>query len=296
MENAPCCRTLQRSLESGGLITPHTSDHVPGKAPRPHSGGGPGGKGKSQSANSSSMILWALAQVVRRQAAPLKSPATKSTFSSSITARMVNSNFLPMPRFLALLLLMWRDITVHDSGPLGGCRLKEARESTSCMTQPESPSRTFVRQIIPVIVEVDGCDLDIGKESVLVEENRASSVVGHVEPVREKLVVNILNCFLQRDDVPFLGNLLLDGSFPSTSGSWIPVVDAESFLCSREVGHAVVEVIFLRRDVMFSSGCFAELCTCFSNVNNVAFQDSFIVCLHPRSEAVSYEGDVFLVT
>ena len=80
-----------------------------------------------------------------------------------------------------------------------------------------------------VIVKVDGCDLDVGKECVLVEKHCASSVVGHVEPVREKLMVDILNCFLQRDDVPFPRNLLLDGSFPSTSGSWVPVVDAESF-------------------------------------------------------------------
>ena len=48
-----------------------------------------------------------------------------------------------------------------------------------------------------VNVEEDGCDLDIGEESVLVEEHCASCVVGHVEPVREKLVVNILNHFLK---------------------------------------------------------------------------------------------------
>ena len=126
-------------------------------------------------------------------------------------------------------------------------------------------------------MEVGGCDLDIGKEGVLVEKYCASNVVGHVEPVREKLVVNILNCFLQRDDVPFPRNLLLDGSFPSTPGSWIPVVDAESFLLCQTVGQAVVEVIFLRRSVMPSSGCFAELCTCFSNVDNVAFQDSNLI-------------------
>ena len=52
-------------------------------------------------------------------------------------------------------------------------------------------------------MKVDGCDIDIGKESVLVEKHCASSVVSHVEPVREELVVDILNCFLQRDDVPF---------------------------------------------------------------------------------------------
>ena len=50
----------------------------------------------SQSAKASLMMLRALTLVVRRQAAPLKSLATKSTFSSNM-----DSNFLPMPRFLA---------------------------------------------------------------------------------------------------------------------------------------------------------------------------------------------------
>ena len=122
------------------LRNAQTSAHSPGTAPGPHNGGKPGGKGKSQSTKASSMVLRMLALVARRQAAPLKSPATRSTFSSNITARMVNSNFLPMPRFLASISLTWRDITVNDFWPLGGCRRKEARDSTPCMTQPDSPS------------------------------------------------------------------------------------------------------------------------------------------------------------
>ena len=69
---------------------------------------------------------------------------------------------------------------MNDSWPLGGSRRKEARDSKPCMTQPDSPSNNLVRQIVPVIVEVDGCDLDIVEESVLVEKYCASSVVGHV--------------------------------------------------------------------------------------------------------------------
>ena len=46
--------------------------------------------------------------------APLKSPATASTCSSSITARIVRISFFPMPHFLAKFLLMWRDTTVKE--------------------------------------------------------------------------------------------------------------------------------------------------------------------------------------
>ena len=55
-------------------------------------------------------------------------------------------------------------------------------------------------------------------------------MTGHVEPIREKLVVNILNRFLQSDDMPLACDLLLDSAFSYTSGSWVPVVDAEPFL------------------------------------------------------------------
>ena len=44
-------------------------------------------------------------------------------------------------------------------------------------------------------------------------------------------MVNMFNRLLQGNDVPFPSNLLLDGAFFSTSGSWVPIVDAaESFL------------------------------------------------------------------
>ena len=79
-------------------------------------------------------------------------------------------------------------------------------------------------------MEVNGLDFDIKVEGVLVEEHRASSVVGHMEPIREKLAVNILNCFLQCDDVPLAYDLPLKSTFFSPWCSWIPVVDAEPFL------------------------------------------------------------------
>ena len=54
--------------------------------------------------------------------------------------------------------------------------------------------------------------------------------MGHVEPVREEFVVNVLNCFLQCDDMPFACDLFLNSALSSTSRSWIPVVDAQPFL------------------------------------------------------------------
>ena len=63
-----------------------------------------------------------------------------STNWSTITARMVDSNFLPMTRFWAQLLLMCNDTIEKDHSPLGSCRRKEARANTPYVTQPDFPS------------------------------------------------------------------------------------------------------------------------------------------------------------
>ena len=57
------------------------------------------GIGKAQSAEASSMVL-TLFLLSDRHAAPLKSLVTRSTFSSSIIARIVWMSFFPVPRFL----------------------------------------------------------------------------------------------------------------------------------------------------------------------------------------------------
>ena len=78
-------------------------------------------------------------------------------------------------------------------------------------------------------MKVNGFDVDV-VVGVLVEENRASSVIGHVEPTSENVMVDILRCFLQSDDVPPACDLLFESIFFSASGTWIPVVDTQTFL------------------------------------------------------------------
>ena len=73
--------------------------------------------------------------------------------------------------------------------------------------------------------------IHIREEGILVEECSASPAVSHVEPVREKLVVRILNRLLQGDHVPLSCNLIFDSALLfSTSRSWVPVVDAQPLL------------------------------------------------------------------
>ena len=96
----------------------------------------------------------------------------------------------------------------------------------------------------------------------------------HVEPIREKLDVNVFFRFLPSDDVPLAFDLLLDGAFSSTSGSWVPAVNAEPSLYMWTVGHVVAEVILLIRCIVLSGGCFAEFSVNLPNVDRVPFQKS----------------------
>ena len=79
-------------------------------------------------------------------------------------------------------------------------------------------------------MRVDRFNTDIRVEGVLVEENCAARIVGHVKSLMKNIVFNIIRCFLQGNNMPFSGNLLLKSVFLSTSGPRIPVLDAVPLL------------------------------------------------------------------
>ena len=110
-----------------------------------------------------------------------------------------------------------------------------------------------------------------GKEGVLIEQYCTPSIVGHVEPIREKLVIDMCNRFLQVDDVSLPRNVLFNGSFFSASGSWVLSMNTEPLLFGRSVGHLVVEAIFLAGCGVSSGGCIAVRCMNLSNVDRVPF-------------------------
>ena len=82
--------------------------------------------------------------------------------------------------------------------------------------------------LISGIVEVNGGHFDVRVKSVLVEQYGTSSKVGHVKMIRQKVVFEVLNCFLQGDDMPFSRNVFLNGAFFPSSWSRIPAQNAES--------------------------------------------------------------------
>ena len=120
-------------------------------------------------------------------------------------------------------------------------------------------------------MKVKRLDFDLGIEGVLVEKHSASSVVGNVEPICQNIMIDILKCFLQCDDVPLACDLFLKSTFFSTSWSWIPFVDAESLLHRRTIRHVVVEAVLLRRCIVSPCGCLSKLCDGLFNIDHTSF-------------------------
>ena len=79
-------------------------------------------------------------------------------------------------------------------------------------------------------MKVDGFDIDVGVEGVVVEDNRATCVMGNVEPTCKNVMIDIFGCLLQGNDLPPACNLLLEGIFFLAPGPRVPVVDAEPLL------------------------------------------------------------------
>ena len=52
----------------------------------------------------------------------------------------------------------------------------------------------------------DRFDTDVRVESVLIEENRAARMVGHVKSFLKNIVISIVRCFLQGNNMSFLRN------------------------------------------------------------------------------------------
>ena len=79
-------------------------------------------------------------------------------------------------------------------------------------------------------MKVDRFDTDAKVEGVLLEENRAACIVGHMEPTCKNVMIDILGRLLQGNDMPPACNLLFEGIFFSASVPGVPVVDAEPLL------------------------------------------------------------------
>ena len=77
----------------------------------------------------------------------------------------------------------------------------------------------LIRQVAPGVMKVNGFDVDIGVEGVFVEENRTACRMGHVEPIRENVMIYIFGRLLQGNDMPPPCNLLFEGIFFSPMGS-----------------------------------------------------------------------------
>ena len=75
-------------------------------------------------------------------------------------------------------------------------------------------------------MKVDGRDIGVGVEGVLIEENRTPCITGHVEATCKNVVINKCGRLLQGNDMPPFCKLLFESIFFLPSGSRVPVADA----------------------------------------------------------------------
>ena len=118
------------------------------------------------------------------------------------------------------------------------------RERTPCKTTSLFSLNDLSKQVSFGVMKGDGLDIIVSVKRVLVEENRATCAMGHVEAIREKLVVNVVGRLLQSSAMPPSCNLFLKSIFFPLWGSRVLIVDAESPLHNR-TGSKVLSGRFL---------------------------------------------------
>ena len=79
-------------------------------------------------------------------------------------------------------------------------------------------------------MQEDGVGLDLGVEGVFVEKHCAPSIMTNMKPFHNSTVVNVLSCLLQRNDMQLACDLFHESVCVSSSRSWVPIVDTETFL------------------------------------------------------------------
>ena len=67
-------------------------------------------------------------------------------------------------------------------------------------------------------------------KNVFVEQYRTSNKMSHIKMTRQEIVLEVLDCLLQCDDVPFPRDVLINGTFFPSSRSQIPTQNAEPLL------------------------------------------------------------------
>ena len=83
---------------------------------------------------------------------------------------------------------------------------------------------------IPGVVKVNGLDFDARVKGVVIEQDSTASVVVNARVMREALVLEVIDCLLERNHVPFPRTVLFNGTFSASSRSRIPAQDAEARL------------------------------------------------------------------
>ena len=117
--------------------------------------------------------------------------------------------------------------------------------------------------------------------SVLIEQDNTASIMGHIEMTRQVLVLEVLNCLLQCDDVRFLRNVLLSMAPFPRQGPGFQLWMLSFLLLSRAIGHVAVKMILWALQRVLSGWCIAERWIGHLRIDNLTPKSDLGVRLHP---------------
>ena len=128
--------------------------------------------------------------------------------------------------------------------------------------------------------------------SVLVQQDSTASILGHIEMTRQILVLEVLNCLLQCDYVPFLRIVLLSMVPFPRRGPGFQLWMLSLLLLRRAIGQVAVKMILWALQRVLSGWCIAERWIGTLRIDNVTPTSDLGVRLHPCRQTLPYGRDV----
>ena len=138
------------------------------------------------------LVGWELLPFDWRQAAPVEVTGDQVHVLFLHHGADREEELLPDSTFFGVVVVdVQRHVQRRCFWPLCGCRRKAAHETTPCNTHPDSLPFIWSSSqalVVPWLMSE--------KEGILVEQDRTTSIVCHMEAIRQEIVLGVYNFFL----------------------------------------------------------------------------------------------------
>ena len=150
------------------------------------------------------------------------------------------------------------------------CLALEGGTSQDTRHNPTLPSFCCLTTFFaPGVVQVHRARLDLGVKGILVEQDCAPTIMTDMKSFRDFAAVDVISCLMSVMMCHLPAICLTKGVCVSSPRSWIPIVDAESYLLFRLGGVTPVRLKILRRGIRLSFSGLSKSRQCVRRINHV---------------------------